>query len=160
MKLAERTKEPPFARFPPAVRTQSSETSQIITIFFFRVLYFLFYTTFKWMSLDIWALRIHWENNCPNLQDAAPPTRFTLVSELILFRCLSLVWRSLLFPYPLVQPQSLTASDPLLVQTYRIVNYWNSISLLSKSDTKTCFLCLSEQFLSRVLLFRISTLTV
>lgn len=144
MKIAERTKEPPFARFPPAARTQSSETSQIITIFFFRVLYFLFYTTFKWMSLDIWALRIHWENNCPNLQDAAPPTRFTLVSELTDSFPLPLFGLDVIAvsiqkyqlktnTHTLVQPQSLTASDPLLVQNYSIGNYWNSISLLGKS---------------------------
>lgn len=98
------------------------------------------------MSLDIWALRIHWENNCPNLQDAAPPTRFTLVSEL-----------TDSFPLPLLGldvmllPDRNTSLKPTHTHTgsasvthhfrpplgtelqYSIVNYWNSISLLSKS---------------------------
>lgn len=96
------------------------------------------------MSLDIWALRIHWENNCPNLQDAAPPTRFTLVSEL-----------TDSFPLPLfgldvmLFPDRNTSLKPTHTHTgsvthhfrpplgtelqYSIVNYWNSSSLLSKS---------------------------
>lgn len=139
MKIAERTKEPPFARFPPAARTQSSETSQIITIFFFCVLYFLFYTTFKWMSLDIWALIERTTEQQP------PPQRFTFVSELTDSFPLPLFGLGVIAvsiqkyqfktnTRTLVQPQSLTASDPLLVQNYSIGNYWNSISLLGKSE--------------------------
>lgn len=145
MKIAERTKELPFARFPPAARTQSSETSQIITIFFFHVLYFLSYTTFKWMSLDIWALRIHWENNCPNLQDAAPPNKIHSCVRTDCFFSAASLW-SVCHAVSIQKYQLKTnthtgsasvthASDPLLVQNYSsIVNYWNSISLLSKSD--------------------------
>lgn len=79
------------------------------------------------------------------LNNSPPPQRFTFVSELTDSFPLPLFGLGVIAvsiqkyqfktnTRTLVQPQSLTASDPLLVQNYSIGNYWNSISLLGKSE--------------------------
>lgn len=143
MKIAERKKNLHLHVFHPQREHRALKHHK--SLLFFSFVYCIF-RSIPHLNECLWTYELSLREQLPQPPRCSPPPqRFTLVSELTDSFPLPLFGLDVIAvsiqkyqfktnTHTLVQPQSLTASDPLLVQNYSIGNYWNSISLLGKSE--------------------------